>query len=186
MGDPDEPRRSREPWLRVVREHEAGATARPSGLTPSAAVEDEPPGGREPDTPAPPEGDQAAGDPRAGSGHVVRALGVLVIVVTAGTAGGHLADRAVGAPADGRPALYVLVALALPFWDGLPARIGPRLTVAAAVVAAVAVTWFGLSMLAGPAWWRAEVSFGLACLAVGTAHLLLAAAARRRTRDVVP
>jgi hypothetical protein len=105
---------------------------------------------------------------------------MLVAVVGVGTAGALAADWAVGGSGDGHPPLYVLVALALPFWDALPARLGPRLAVVAAVIAAVAAAWFALAMLAGPGWWRAEVSFGLSCLVVGTAHLLLAAMVRRR------
>jgi hypothetical protein len=113
--------------------------------------------------------------------HVVRAVGMLVAVVGLGTGGAVLADRVVGMPGDGHPALYVLVALALPFWDALPDRLGPRIAVVAAVIAAVAAVWLGLSTLAAPTWWRAQVAFGVACLLVGTAHLVLAAALRRRT-----
>ena len=99
--------------------------------------------------------------------------------MAAGTAGALVADWAVGRAGDGHRRLYVLIALALPFWDALPARIAPRLAVVAAVVAAVAAVWLGLAMLADPAWWRAEVSFGLSCLLVGTAHLGCATALRR-------
>ena len=73
-----------------------------------------------------------------------------------GTAAATVVDGVVGG-VDGRPALFLLVVLALPFWDGLPARVTTRLAELVAVVAAVAVLWFGIA---------------------GTAHALLS---RRRT-----
>lgn len=110
---------------------------------------------------------------------------MLVAVVGAGTGGAVLADLALGGPGDGHPPLYLLVALAMPFWDALPARPAARSAALATVVGAVGGCWFALAALRPAGWWRAEVSFGLACLAVGTVHLLLAAAARRR-RTVKP
>jgi len=95
----------------------------------------------------------------------------------AGTAVATVVDRAVGG-LDGRPALFLLVVLALPFWDGLPARIGTRLVELVAVVTAVAVLWFGLAALRPEGWWRAEIAYGIACAIAGTAHALLS---RRRT-----
>jgi hypothetical protein len=92
-----------------------------------------------------------------------------------GTGGALGADRLVGG-LDGRPAaVHLLMVLALPFWDGLPARLGPRLLVLAAVVAAVGAAWLALAGLRQEAWWQAEVSFGLACALVGIAELVLSA-----------
>jgi hypothetical protein len=81
---------------------------------------------------------------------------------------------------DGRPALFLLVVLALPFWDGLPARISARLLELAAVVIAVAGGWLALAVLSPEGWWRGEIAYGLACAVVGTVHALLT---RRRTVD---
>jgi hypothetical protein len=89
-----------------------------------------------------------------------------------GTGAALGADRLVGG-LDGRPALHLLVLLALPFWDGLPARAAPRLLVLVAVVAAVAASWLALAGLRPEPWWRAEVSFGLACALVGAADTAL-------------
>jgi hypothetical protein len=94
-----------------------------------------------------------------------------------GTAAATAVDRMVGG-LDGRPALFLLVVLALPFWDGLPARVTTRFAELAAVVAAVAVLWFGIAALRSEGWWRAEIAYGIACGIVGTAHALLS---RRRT-----
>jgi hypothetical protein len=94
-----------------------------------------------------------------------------------GTAVATVVDRAVGG-LDGRPALFLLVVLALPFWDGLPARVTARLVELVVVVAVVAVLWFGLAVLRPEGWWRAEIAFGIACGLAGTAHALLS---RRRT-----
>lgn len=168
---------------------EPGSWARPTARrtwTGTATAPAHPPAVPAPRPPAPPPADPWVADrpaPEAEPGpwaHMVRAVGMVVAVVGAGTAGALLADRLVGTAGDGHPALYVLVALALPFWDALPARLGARVAVVAAVIAAVAAVWFGLALLADPVWWRAQVSFGLACLAVGTVHLLLAAALRGR------
>ena len=65
------------------------------------------------------------------------ALGTAVATVVDGVVGGL----------DGRPALFLLVVLALPFWDGLPARVTTRLAELVAVVAAVGVLWFGIATL---------------------------------------
>jgi hypothetical protein len=81
-------------------------------------------------------------------------------------------------PVDGEPPLHLLVMLALPFWDGLPARLGPRLLALAAVVAAIAAAWLALGGLRPEPWWRAEVSFGLACALVGAAQVALSARGR--------
>ena len=91
-----------------------------------------------------------------------------------GTGGALGADRAVGG-LDGRPAVHLLMVLALPFWDGLPARLGPRLLVLAAVLAAIGAAWLALAGLRQEAWWQAEVSFSLACALVGIAELVLSA-----------
>ena len=53
-----------------------------------------------------------------------------------------------------------------------------RLAEVVAVVAAVAVLWFGLAALRPEGWWRAEIAYGIACGIAGTAHALLS---RRRT-----
>lgn len=97
--------------------------------------------------------------------------------VTVATAVVTVVDRVVGG-LDGRPALFLLVVLALPLWDGLSVRIGTRLAELVAVVAAVALLWFGLAALRSEGWWRAEIAYGLACGIAGTAHALLS---RRRT-----
>lgn len=94
-----------------------------------------------------------------------------------GTAAATVVDGVVGG-LDGRPALFLLVVLALPFWDGLPARVTTRLAELVAVVAAVAVLWLGIAALRPEGWWRAEIAYGIACGIAGTAHALLS---RRRT-----
>jgi hypothetical protein len=94
-----------------------------------------------------------------------------------GTALVTVVDQLVGG-LDGRPALFLLVVLALPFWDGLPARVTTRLAELVAVVAVVAVLWFGIAALRPEGWWRAEIAYGIACGLAGTAHALLS---RRRT-----
>jgi hypothetical protein len=93
------------------------------------------------------------------------------------TAAAALVDRLVGG-LDGRPAIFLLVVLALPFWDRLPTRVTARLAELAAVVAGLAVVWLALAALRPEGWWRAEVAYGLACGIAGTAHAL---ASRRRT-----
>jgi hypothetical protein len=94
-----------------------------------------------------------------------------------GTAVATVVDRMAGG-LDGRPALFLLVVLALPFWDGLPTRVTTRLAELVAVVAVVAVLWFGIAALRPEDWWRAEIAYGIACGIAGTAHALLS---RRRT-----
>jgi hypothetical protein len=96
-----------------------------------------------------------------------------------GTAVSAAVDRWVGG-LDGRPALFLLVLFALPFWDGLPGRLTARLGELAVTLAAVAAVWFAAAYARPEAWWRGEVAFGLACAIVGTAHALLT---RRRTVD---
>ena len=70
---------------------------------------------------------------------------------------------------------------ALPFWDGLPARVSARLA-GAAVVVSVAALWLAVAAVRPEGWWRGEVAYGLACGVVGTAHAL---AGRRRTVEPV-
>jgi len=111
------------------------------------------------------------------SGRWARRVAWAWMGAAAGTAVATAVDRAVGG-LDGRPALFLLVVLALPFWDGLPERIGTRLAELVAVVAAVAVLWFGLAGLRPEGWWRAEIAYGIACGIAGTAHAVLS---RRRT-----
>jgi hypothetical protein len=94
-----------------------------------------------------------------------------------GTAVATAVDQMVGG-LDGRPALFLLVVLALPFWDGLPARVTIRLAELVGVVALVAVLWFAVATLRPEGWWRAEIAYGIACGIAGTAHALLS---RRRT-----
>jgi hypothetical protein len=94
-----------------------------------------------------------------------------------GTAAATVVDRVVGG-LDGRPALFLLVVLALPFWDGLPARVTTRLAELVAVLGAVAVLWFGIATLRSEGWWRTEIAYGIACGIAGTAHAVLS---RRRT-----
>ena len=114
---------------------------------------------------------------RAGPGGWKRRVGWAWAAATVGTAVATVVDRVVGG-LDGRPALFLLVVLALPFWDGLPARATTRLAEVVAVVAVVAVLWFGLAALRPEGWWRAEIAYGIACGIAGTAHALLS---RRRT-----
>jgi hypothetical protein len=108
-----------------------------------------------------------------------RRLGWVWAGVIVGTAAATVVDRVAGG-LDGRPALFLLVVLALPFWDGLPARIAPRLLELTAVAFAVAATWLVLAALGPAGWWRGEIAYGLACAIVGTVHALLT---RRRTVD---
>jgi hypothetical protein len=135
----------------------AGPPPQPRPARTRTAVQDEAPDGR----------------PRAWA----RALGILLGTVALGTVLALGADVLVG-PVDGEPPLHLLVALALPFWDGLPARLGPRLLVLVAVVGAVAGGWLALAVLRPEPWWRAEVSFGLACAVVGTLQVALSARGR--------
>jgi hypothetical protein len=106
-----------------------------------------------------------------------RRVGWVWAGAAAGTAVAALVDRLVGGW-DGRPALFLLVVLALPFWDGLPTRVAARLAELAAVVAAVAVLWLAVAAVRPEGWWRGEIAYGLACGIVGTAHALRS---RRRT-----
>lgn len=99
--------------------------------------------------------------------------------VAFGTALSAGLDRLLGG-LDGKPALFLLVIFALPFWDRLPARIPVRLAVLAGLVAAVGALWLAIAMARPDGWWRGEVAFGLACAIVGTVHALATA---RRTVD---
>lgn len=100
--------------------------------------------------------------------------------VTAGTALSTGLDHLLGG-LDGKPALFLLVIFALPFWDRLPAGLPARIAVLAILVAAVGASWLSIAMARPEGWWRGEVAFGLACAFVGTVHALATA---RRT--VVP
>lgn len=102
---------------------------------------------------------------------------VLLGIVGTGTAGALGADLLLG-PVDGWPALHLLVVLALPFWDALPARLGPRLLVLVAMLAAVAAAWVAIAGLRPEQWWRAEVSFGLACAAAGVLQVAVSGRGR--------
>ncbi|HEV7656595.1 MAG TPA: hypothetical protein VGP36_17925 [Mycobacteriales bacterium] len=88
-----------------------------------------------------------------------------------GTALAAAVDRVVGGW-DGRPAVYLLVLFALPFWDGLPARVSGRVAVLAAMVLGVAALWLALAAAGTESWWRGEIAYGLACAIVGTVHAL--------------
>jgi hypothetical protein len=125
-------------------------------------------------TPPAPYGMTAArrGRPRWGVGWVWGAVAV-------GTGSAAGLDRVLGG-LDGKPALFLLVILALPFWDALPARLPARLATLAGLVAAVAALWLAIAEARPQGWWRGEVAFGLACAIVGTVHALATA---RRTVD---
>jgi hypothetical protein len=106
-----------------------------------------------------------------------RRVGWVWAAAAVGTAAAALVDRLAGG-LDGRPAFFLLVVLALPFWDRLPTRVTARLAELAAVVAGLAAVWLALAALRPEGWWRSEVAYGLACGIAGTAHAL---ATRRRT-----
>jgi hypothetical protein len=106
-----------------------------------------------------------------------RRIGWVWAGASVGTAVAALVDRLVGGW-DGRPALFLLVVLALPLWDGLPARVTVRLAELAAVVVSVAALWLAVAAVRPEGWWRGEIAYGLACGIVGTAHAVLS---RRRT-----
>lgn len=110
-----------------------------------------------------------------------RELAELAGVVAAGTAAGFGADALVGR-LDGGPPAYLLLVLALPFWELLPRRLPARLGVMALLVAAIGAVWLAVGLVRPEPWWRAEVAFGVGCAVVGAAHVLsLAALSRRRT-----
>jgi hypothetical protein len=112
---------------------------------------------------------------------LVRELVELVLVVAGGTGVGLLADRLVGG-LDGGPPAYLLVALALPFWDLLPAGLQRRLPALAGLVALLAAAWWGFAQVSTAGWWRGEGAFGLSCLLVGALPaVLLVVGDRRRT-----
>jgi hypothetical protein len=104
-------------------------------------------------------------------------IGWVWAVVAAGTAVAAGLDRIVGG-LDGKPALFLLVIFAMPFWDTLSVRIPARLAVLAGMVVVVAALWLAIATARPEGWWRGEVAFGLACAVVGTVHALLTA---RRT-----
>ena len=114
---------------------------------------------------------------RAAPDRWTRRVGWAWAAVALGTTVATVVDRVVGG-LDGRPALFLLVVLALPFWDGLPARVTTRLAELVAVLGAVAVLWFGIATLRPEEWWRTEIAYGIACGIAGTAHAVLS---RRRT-----
>jgi hypothetical protein len=128
-------------------------------------------------------GDGAPASAGRGAAWVLRELAELAVVVLVGTGAAVAADQLVGR-LDGTPPAYLLLILALPFWDLLPHRLPARVGIVALLVSVIAAAWLGIAMLRPEPWWRAEVAFGLACGLVGTAHVLLVAAARRR-RTVV-
>jgi hypothetical protein len=108
----------------------------------------------------------------------VRELAGVLAVVVAGVGVAVGCDAWVGG-VDGQPAAYFLIALALPWWAGLPERVGERAAVLAGLWCAVAALWYVLAM-AGPAvWWRGAGAFGVACLVVGWAAVLASRRARR-------
>ena len=167
----------------------AATVARPSGGAPAyRAATVAPPSGGAPAhrsaTDARPRGGASAYRAEAGQRPTARrpgrGIGWLWAGVVAGTVAATGLDRIVGG-LDGKPALFLLVIFALPFWDALPARLPARLAVLAGLVAAVAAVWLALALARPESWWRGEVAFGLACAIVGTVHALASA---RRT--VVP
>jgi hypothetical protein len=104
-------------------------------------------------------------------------IGWVWVGVAVGTAVAAGLDRIVGG-VDGRPALFLLVIFALPFWDTLSVRVPAGLAVLAGMVVAVAALWLAIALARPEGWWRGEVAFGLACAIVGTVHGLVTA---RRT-----
>ena len=128
--DPAGPRRGRERWLHVVRDEAPAAAAPPPPGPPAPAPA--PPPLHAPGSVATGRGHRAptglAGAASAGPGHRPASVRLPLLLLLAGTAAGTAA--AVGADhllagLDGDPPLHLLLALALPFWDGLPARLGP-------------------------------------------------------------
>jgi hypothetical protein len=116
----------------------------------------------------------AAGRRRAAlAGDLAGVLGVVV----AGTGVATICDALVR-PVDGNPAVYFLLLLALPLWDRLPARVGPRIGVIAGSWIAIAAFWYVLA-LRGDAWWRGAGAFGVATLMVGWAAVLASTAHAR-------
>jgi hypothetical protein len=124
-----------------------------------------------PAAPAPyPSGGAGDGRPQGRRGRA-GALVRLWLAAVLGTAAAVGVDALVG-DVDGQPAVYLLVLFLLPFWDRLPARVSARLGMLAAVTAAVAAGWYGLSAAHDAGWWPAG-SFGLACAIAGTVPVLL-------------
>jgi hypothetical protein len=190
----------RERWLHVIPDGEV----EPAAVDDHPGPEDRP----SPDGPAPPRSGGVLAPPRAGGtvdgpggaarrpagdgdgeggrwvivrpgvpGRWRRRVGWAWAGAAVGTAVATVVDRVVGG-LDGHPALFLLVVLTLPFWEGLPTRVTTRLVELVAVVAAVAVLWLALAALRPEGWWRAEIAYGIACGIAGTAHALLS---RRRT-----
>jgi hypothetical protein len=163
----------------VARERAPGwapVVARPGELLPAGV-----PGGRGGHA-----GEQVGGAPagsRRGPAWWRRELAELSVLVLAGTGVAAAADGLVGR-LDGGPPAYLLLALALPFWDLLPRRLPARFGAVALLVLGIAAVWLGVGMLRPEPWWRAEVAFGIGCAVVGTGQvLLLAVLGRRRTVD---
>lgn len=108
-----------------------------------------------------------------------------MLAVTGAGTGVALGIDALAGPLDGNPAVYFLLLLALPLWDGLPSRLDRRIGVVAVVWLAVAALWFMLALAGGPAWWRGAGAFGAACLLAGWTAVLtgwrLRPVPRRRT-----
>lgn len=112
----------------------------------------------------------------------------LLAIVGIGTAVAVMIDAVIG-DFDGAPLIHPLVLLALPTWDLLPRNVLARMGLVAVEVAAIVGCWVLIAALGGSAAWRSAPSFGLACLLVGSVHVLAIAAAARRRRtsaDAVP
>jgi len=175
-----------ERWLHVVRDGEPPPGRRPADgpagdRRGTAGAVTELPGGDRlaTDQPGGPATSAARPpDPQPGPDPgVLRRVALVLTVVAVGTATAAAVDALAGG-LDGAPAAHLLVLLALPFWDRLPARLPHRLGALGLVTAAVAAAWFVLAAFRPEPWWRAQVAFGLACAVVGTAATLLS---RRRT-----
>ncbi len=91
----------------------------------------------------------------------------LVLAYTAAGTGVATAADALARPLDGRPALFLLLLLALPLWDLMPARPLARIGTAVSACCAVAALWYLFAMAWAEPWWRGEGAFGVACLVVG-------------------
>ncbi|HVX44500.1 MAG TPA: hypothetical protein VHC49_11475 [Mycobacteriales bacterium] len=107
-------------------------------------------------------------------------LGALAGTVLIGTAAALGVDAIIGV-LNGLPPAYLLVFLASPIWDLLPRRLPARLAAVAVDAAATIGVWFLVAAVPMQRWvdvqrsyWRAELSFGIACLLVGAVHLVLA------------
>lgn len=108
----------------------------------------------------------------------------LLAVVAAGTAIAVVIDGVIGS-VDGSPLIHPLVLLALPTWDLLPRNVIACMGLVAGEVAAIVGCWVLVAALGDSSAWRAAPAFGVACLIVGTIHVVgIAAASRRRRRSV--